>query len=524
VLRHAVAIGLAGSAQPGDGLAPVVSANALAPESDPTAPGIQRLAETGRKSPETRARLGAVVALRRLRSPAVALFLQDTDPLVVAEAVRAIYDESIQSALPAVAALADRMNEWVKLPAGTKEAPGPRDAILRRVVNANCRLGGNAQIHALLAAATNEELPEAVRQEIFQGLSQWEKPLAIDRVTGLFRPLPGRDAKALEAPLQAALEKLLHSTSKTVQVATLKLAAQIRLPAEKLHLADLISNAEIPAEVRSEALHTMALLHDPATATAIQKAATDRSEVVRKEALRLQIELKLPGALQVVSAILEKGSLGEKQNALAALSNVKEPAASSIAEAQLNTLLSGKLPAQLELDVLEAAGQFPELRSKLEARAAALPPGDELAPFRFALQGGNAADGKKVFFEKAEAMCMRCHKIKKDGAEVGPELTGIGARQNREYLLESIVNPNAKIAQGFESVLVTLNDNSIHAGIAKGEDDSTLFLMPPTGKLEKIPKARIKSRDKGPSGMPPLAAVLSKRELRDLIEFLATQR
>jgi len=35
---------------------------------------------------------------------------------------------------------------------------------------------------------------------------------------------------------------------------------------------------------------------------------------------------------------------------------------------------------------------------------------------------------------------------------VGPNLTGWGRRQNREYLLEALVDPNAKIAAVFETV------------------------------------------------------------------------
>lgn len=521
VLRHAVAIGLMGSADPSSAL---VSANALAPEAASTTPGIKQLAETARGDAEPRVRVGAVVALRRLRSPALALFLNDPEPRVVAEAVRAIHDESIESVMPAVAALADRLSDLLKLPAGTRENPGPRDGIVRRVLNANYRIGAAKNIEALFLAASEEGMPETFREEIFNGLSQWEKPSPMDRITGLFRPLPERSAGAILNPLQKSLGSLLKSSSRTVQIATLKLAAKSQVSHEGLRLSALLEDQNLSGDVRAEVLRTMAALRDPATATAIQSAASDRNEAVRKEALRLQIELQLPGSLLVVSSILEKGSLGEKQNALAALSQLRDPAAAGIAGAQMDALLQGKLPQQLILDVLEAAARFPELKSKLDSHAASLPSGDELAAYRFALHGGNAAEGKKVFFEKAEAMCMRCHKIKKDGAEVGPELTGIGKRQTREYLLESIINPNAQIAQGFESLLVTLTDNSVHAGISKGETATELSLMPPTGKLEKIPKAKIKSREKGPSGMPPLSAVLSKRELRDLIEFLASQK
>ena len=60
-----------------------------------------------------------------------------------------------------------------------------------------------------------------------------------------------------------------------------------------------------------------------------------------------------------------------------------------------------------------------------------------------------------IFTTKAELECVRCHKVNGPngelaGGEVGPELSGIGARQTRTYLLESIVDPNKQIAQGFE--------------------------------------------------------------------------
>ena len=39
------------------------------------------------------------------------------------------------------------------------------------------------------------------------------------------------------------------------------------------------------------------------------------------------------------------------------------------------------------------------------------------------------------------------------GGEVGPDLTGIGDRQSRTYLLESIVDPNKKIVQGYQPLM-----------------------------------------------------------------------
>ena len=79
--------------------------------------------------------------------------------------------------------------------------------------------------------------------------------------------------------------------------------------------------------------------------------------------------------------------------------------------------------------------------------------------------------------EKVEASCVRCHSIAKEGGEVGPPLDDAGKKYNRETLLESIVDPNAKISPGFETILVTLKGGMNYAGIVKKETLETLTLL-----------------------------------------------
>ena len=151
-----------------------------------------------------------------------------------------------------------------------------------------------------------------------------------------------------------------------------------------------------------------------------------------------------------------------------------------------------------------------------------------MAAYREVLSGGDALRGLSILTSKAEVECIRCHKIRSPagdpvGGEVGPELTGVGGRQSRAYLLESIVNPDKQIAQGFESVVVATSDGKVQTGVFRGEDDKEIRLITAEGKLIAIPKESIEERKRGPSAMPnDLAKKLSKPELRDLIEFLAS--
>lgn len=45
--------------------------------------------------------------------------------------------------------------------------------------------------------------------------------------------------------------------------------------------------------------------------------------------------------------------------------------------------------------------------------------------------------------------CGACHKIAGQLGALGPDLTKIGSKKNRDYLRKSIINPNADIASGF---------------------------------------------------------------------------
>jgi quinoprotein glucose dehydrogenase len=105
---------------------------------------------------------------------------------------------------------------------------------------------------------------------------------------------------------------------------------------------------------------------------------------------------------------------------------------------------------------------------------------------------------------------------------VGPDLAGIGSKQNREYLLESIVDPNKQIAKGYETAVLTLTSGQVVTGIVKAETAKELQLMTVEGKLVTVPRDKIDERQSGKSAMPEdVIKSLSKTELRDLVEFLA---
>jgi putative heme-binding domain-containing protein len=223
-------------------------------------------------------------------------------------------------------------------------------------------------------------------------------------------------------------------------------------------------------------------------------------------------------------------ALAQWRAELAELGTTNTPAAVASLSAWLDKLLAGQLAKELQLELLEAAGKqsAPAIKERLERFQAARLEVGGMACSSDLLYGGNAERGRKIFLEKKEAVCIKCHKVGHEGGDTGPPLTGATTNRTREFILESILLPDAQITPGYETYSVVLKDRSSVHGIIKRESETVLIIeCPPDeenweARLVTIQKANIASRRKTGSAMPDgLDHTLSRRELRDLIEFVA---
>jgi putative membrane-bound dehydrogenase-like protein len=93
---------------------------------------------------------------------------------------------------------------------------------------------------------------------------------------------------------------------------------------------------------------------------------------------------------------------------------------------------------------------------------------------------GDPKRGEDLFYNSPIAACASCHTVRGKGGDVGPILDGIAVRADKGYIVESLVDPNAKLAKGFENLTI--------------------------------------------SPMPPLGVLLKEQELADILAFLYTLR
>ena len=241
----------------------------------------------------------------------------------------------------------------------------------------------------------------------------------------------------------------------------------------------------------------------------------------------MQAQLKpADSTAELLEKVLNTGSVAEKQGALSSMEELSGDGPDIVLAAWLDKLIAGKVPKEIQLDLLEAAGkrQSDTVKARLKQYEDSRPKDDEFVGFRETLYGGDAAAGRKIFLERPDASCVRCHKAGGEGGAVGPDLAGIITHHDREYILESIIFPNKQIAPGFENLIVQTNDGEVYTGIVKKQDDKELTLMSPAdASLTTLKKSDIKSQNKGLSAMPEgMSSILSKPDIRNLVEFLAT--
>ncbi|MGE5193426.1 MAG: PVC-type heme-binding CxxCH protein, partial [Deltaproteobacteria bacterium] len=409
-------------------------------------------------------RMGVLLALRRRGDREIARFLKDPELRLVEEAARAINDVPMNDAMPQLAALAG--------------SPGLTEAMLYRVVNANFRLGKAEHAQAIAAIAADSDLPEAIRIEAVSALGDWAAPSGRDRVLGLWRPLPKRDARVAVEAFRSKLAGIFRGSEK-VSLAATRVAAKLEIKEVEPVLRQLLADKEQAPQTRVEALEALSRLQDSKLADAMELALEDSHAEVRVAGRRVLARLQPEAALTELSSALETGELIEKQSAFALLGEIKGAGSAALLVQWLDRALEGSVPVEMQLDLYEAAAKrpLPHIQERLKKLKIAPTGDDPLAAYRLAVAGGNAERGRKIFFERAALSCVRCHKINDRGGEVGPDLSKIGGQQKRDYLLEAIVLPDKQIAKGFDPVVIVTESGKVHAGIIKEDDGRQVRLM-----------------------------------------------
>jgi putative heme-binding domain-containing protein len=104
----------------------------------------------------------------------------------------------------------------------------------------------------------------------------------------------------------------------------------------------------------------------------------------------------------------------------------------------------------------------------------------------------------------------------------GPHLVDIGKRYKKNELIESILKPDAKIAQGFETLAFTTKSGKIITGFVVSESAQIILLRQNTGISLDLKKDSIDERTALKNSMMPAGLVnnLTPEQFSDLLAYL----
>jgi quinoprotein glucose dehydrogenase len=477
VLRHALVASLAITASPAEAAAKAAS-------------------------PSREERLCALLALHRVESPAMADFLADADPLIAREAVRAIYDTAAleSDAGLAVAALGE----------GAASFP---ETVQRRIIAANYRIGGPDQARQLLSLASHDDLALSVRQAALIGLQQWEKHVSTDPVLGHYRPLVTNLERKLSdlqdsigGPLRAFVTDKHDQSLVTLAV---ELAAASGITLDPATLLTQSRNTDLVPELRVALIDSYVLAATDDLPEVIRSFLKDPVAEVRASALSHAGDLKLPDFSTVANQAINEEELLVARAAIAGFAK-----GDSAVVSKLWNERDKEIRPALWLDLYLALSEL------------GLPEASDFAGsgpnevYHLSLAGGDPTKGDIVFHN--QGACLQCHIISGQGGIQGPELTDVGKRLTPEQILESLYNPGAVIAPGFGLTTVTLNNGNAVLGRLAEETDSHITVIALDGVKTIHPRDEVKTIAPPLSAMPPLAAALPPRDLRDLVAYLVS--
>ena len=146
---------------------------------------------------------------------------------------------------------------------------------------------------------------------------------------------------------------------------------------------------------------------------------------------------------------------------------------------------------------------------------------------RFSPLKGDAMKGEARVFLNKDMKCINCHtKIGDKGTTLGPDLSAIGKTRTPAELLDSMLNPSARVEPQYAAYNIRTKDEKTYTGIVVKRDEKQLILRDAENKEIRIAGDNVESVKASRLSLMPdgQMAGLTPQEAADLLEYLVTRK
>jgi len=399
------------------------------------------------------------------------------------------------------------------------------------------------------AGTLSKDASPAVRREVAVALRDLPLSATQDIIATLASQYDGTDRYYLEAIGQAALnkeEQLYPMLDSKMGGDPLKWSPAFAGIVWRLHplsalpaLKQRAASSALSAEQRKQAIVAIGFIKDQKAVDAMQELMANGDASVKEQAqwwLRYRqgnewadykMELKEAASsvnleeqkkMLALKLKLENNTTSQKDKIEAAKAMAKDKIGG---EMLIGLAVDKKLSKELVDEISQVIFSNPEQTVRVLASDYFKKPGvtNALSIPKIAKLTGDSKAGKLIFQSK----CTTCHKAENVGASIGPELTLIGKKFEKNGLLDAIINPSAGMAFGYESWLITKKDGTTVSGFLQA-DGQTVVLKGMAGEKYNVKASDIASRKQfATSIMPePSGLQLSEKDLANVVQYLLT--
>jgi putative membrane-bound dehydrogenase-like protein len=372
------------------------------------------------------------------------------------------------------------------------------------------------------------------------GNYQFDPPLSLQPLLDYLHQRPEEDLQVVQAAITVLaisgtdytasasqlVERLLRDPRPEARLIGIQAAEDIRLTPAVPLLVALATNHQLPEAERRAAVRALRSLNDPRSALALQQIlTTSQPAALKVEALRGLMLLRPADARRLAEPLLDQADPQLLAEAIHALAPTK-----SGAQLLAQRYLARQIPRDyfpLICDSLQKFADDPTI-AKLRAEVLrgglllSLEPGQIDKIRRLVAEKGDPRRGRQIYLNARLVACVSCHRLEGVGGVVGPDLTRIWDTMTLEKILESIVDPNREIKEGYQTYRLTTIDEQVFTGLKVLENGREIVLRESTGRDVRIPRERIDSLTPLKVSLMPdnAVALLTFEQFIDLLAFL----
>jgi len=390
------------------------------------------------------------------------------------------------------------------------------------------------QIEEAVSAEALQLLAELGDSEVLTGVFRETLERAKRSLTGvkdILKALEGSTSKRKIVPQATVreVEMLLAQGDLASRVRIARLAGAWKMEGAVSLLEALVQNPDTDAALSDAAVEGLALLNSPAAKKALARLGGAQQPFATRLRAAAGFARSAPSAaISMVAAVLSDAKPKDDARPLIRpyLANAR------LANALAKGLSEATIDAEVATVALRLFGSVTvntkalqdaiQKAAGIESANQALNAEQMIAFIEYTRANGDARRGEAIY-RRDSLLCMSCHAVGGSGGSLGPDLTSIGASAPMDYIIDSLLQPQKKIKEGYHVVSVTKKDGSSLAGMLAREDAQSLVLRDMTDREILVAKSDIASQTISPvSLMPPgLTAPLRKDELADLVTFLS---